>query len=247
MSFSEPRYDEEPPEDEALLAMNREVPWHAHVLPIALTAAMVASWLLYIVMAGRFETEGLGMLSWAISAAALAEGRYETILLHMFAHGGPMHILMNSAALIALGPPLIARLGPPALGWLRFCAVFVLSGLAGAALYLAVHPAGEVPMLGASGAICGLLGLLARFQPESDQLLPIRSREIWLTMKDFAKDNVILFVMLTVPALLAGQGGGVAWEAHLGGLLFGLFAGPLFAPRPAGANGRPSRAIEDAT
>jgi membrane associated rhomboid family serine protease len=246
MSFVEPRYDKEPSEDETLLAMSWEVPRHAHFLPIALTAAMVAAWLLYIVLAGRFAIEGLAMISWAISASALAEGRYETILLHMFAHGGPMHIFMNSAALVSLGPLLIARLGPAPLSWLRFGAVFVLSGLAGAAFYLAVHPTGQVPMLGASGAICGLLGLLARFQPESDEFVPIRSRKIWLTMKIFVKDNLILFAMLTLPALLAGRGGGVAWESHLGGMLFGLFGAPFLLTRQPAANCQPGAAVEDA-
>ena len=152
MSFVEPRYDEEPSEDEALMAMDWVVPRHAHALTYAVTAAIVAAWLLYVVFAGRFETEGLAMIGWALSASTLGEGRYETLLLHMLAHGGPMHILMNSAALLSLGPLLIARLGPPPAGWLRFGAVFVLSGLAGAALYLAIHPAGQVPMLGASGS-----------------------------------------------------------------------------------------------
>jgi membrane associated rhomboid family serine protease len=234
--FIEPRYaSDEEAADEALLAMDWEIPWHAKILPFLLTAALVAAWVGYLISGLDFEAEGLAMMKWAVSSEALRDGRYQNLLLHMLAHGGPWHLLMNAAALVALGPPLVARLGPPLGGWLRFLAFFLASGLAGAALYLAIHPYGSVPMLGSSGAICGLLGLLARFQKDSDELIAIRSRKVWLAATAFVKDNAFLFVLLTVPALLSGRSGGVAWEAHLGGALFGLFAGPFFlakSPEP---------------
>jgi membrane associated rhomboid family serine protease len=148
----------------------------------------------------------------------------------MFAHGGLFHIVMNSMALIGVAPPLVARLGGVAAGGLRLLALFALSGLAGMAFFLAVHPTGEVPMLGASGAIYGLLGYLLRLQGGGG-LLPIRSPRMRKAAVQFVKENLFLFLLLTVPALLRGEAGGVAWEAHLGGFLFGVFIAPLlFAP-----------------
>ena len=85
-------------------------------------------------------------------------------------------------------------------------------------------------MLGASGAICALLGLLLRLPSEGYELHPIRSDRMKLAAKEFVKANLILILLLTVPALLLGQGGGVAWEAHLGGFIFGLFVAPLLLP-----------------
>ena len=88
-------------------------------------------------------------------------------------------------------------------------------------------------MLGASGAIFGLAGFLVRYPYGADTPSPLWSRDTARAVGDFVKTNVILIVLLTVPALLQGQSGGVAWEGHLGGFLFGLLAAPLFVPRTA--------------
>ncbi|MEG3124819.1 rhomboid family intramembrane serine protease [Sphingomonas sp. GB1N7] len=199
-----------------------DVPWHARVPGAVLVAIMTLLWLAHI------RTGGMG--AWGVSGAALAEGRWWTVPLHMFAHGGAAHIAMNGVALFVLGGPLVARMGDPPLGWLRFLAVFLASGLAGMALFLAIHPHGVVPMLGASGAIYGLLGLLIRLPVEGEALMPIRSARTKAILFDLIKANAWLFVLLAIPALLLGQSGGLAWEAHLGGFLFGLFAGPWFLP-----------------
>jgi membrane associated rhomboid family serine protease len=196
------------------------VPWHAYVPGAALAAAMALLWAAHALTGG--------MTAWAVSAAALAEGRFETVALHMLAHAGLLHLLMNSIVLVQIGGPVVARLGGIPGGWWRFLALFVLAGLAGMAVFLAFHPQGVVPMLGASGAIYGLLGLLIRLRATGEGLVPIRSRRMRRAAVQFVKDNLLLFVLLTLPALLAGRSGGVAWEAHLGGFLFGLFAAPLF-------------------
>jgi membrane associated rhomboid family serine protease len=198
------------------------VPWQAYVPGGLLGAAMAAAWL------ARFPG---GMTDWGVSRAALADGHFAGIALHMFAHGGLFHIMMNVIVLVTISGPLIARLGSPPAAWLRYAALFGLSGLAGMTAYLLLQPHGDVPMVGASGAIYGLFGLLLRLQHAGAPPAPIRSRRTLLAAKDFVKDNLLLFALLTLPAWLDGRGGGVAWQAHLGGFLFGLFAGPLFLPR----------------
>jgi membrane associated rhomboid family serine protease len=218
MSFLDP----EPDDDDPFATDGWPVPWHAHVPGALLAAGMTAAWLLHF--------PG-GMREWGISGAALAEGRYETIALHMAAHGPLAHIVMNMAAIISIGGPLVTRFGPPPAAWLRFLTFFVLSGLAGSALYLAVHPHGTMPMLGASGALYGLIGLLLRLPPESGPLLSLRTPRMRQAVIALIKDNLWLFALLVLPALLLGAQGGLAWEAHLGGFLFGLFAGPLFLPK----------------
>ena len=218
MSYTDP----EPEDDDPLLAADWLVPWHAYLPTVLLAAGMTGVWLLHFPR---------GMSSWGISGSALAEGRYDTVALHMFAHGPLVHILMNMVALVAIGGPLVARLGAPPAAWGRFLAFFVLSGLAGMAGYLAFHPHGTVPMLGASGALYGLLGLLLRLPPEPGPLLSLRTERMRRAVLQLVKDNFWLFVVLILPALLSGGQGGLAWEAHLGGLLFGLFAGPCFLPR----------------
>lgn len=170
-----------------------------------------------------------GPLAWGLSGQALAEGRWQTLGTHMLAHAGLGHLVMNLGGLLGLSPIVVWRLGVGPGGWLRYAGLFTLSGLVGAATYLALHPTGVVPMVGASGAICGLWGAASRISPDggfntlgSDQV----KREAWA----FVKTNVILFAIIFFLVRLSGGLGGLAWEAHLGGFVFGLLVGPAMSP-----------------
>lgn len=167
---------------------------------------------------------------WALSAQALAEGRWYALVAHMFAHAGAWHLYMNATFLLGVAPVVMERFGVRPSGWLRFAILFLVSGLLGAALYLALHPAGVVPMVGASGAICGLWGAAARFDPGGG-VAALTSRRVRDQVVEFLKMNAILFAILFVLVRLSGGVGGLAWEAHLGGFLFGLLFGPRLAPR----------------
>tara|TARA_R110002051_G_C8593707_1_gene479214 strand:- start:56 stop:757 length:702 start_codon:yes stop_codon:yes gene_type:complete len=172
-----------------------------------------------------------GGAAWGLSGQALAEGRWHTLGSHMFAHAGLGHLWMNSAALLALTAPVMTRLGgvrsPGA--WVRYGLLFGMSGLAGAIVFLALHPFGQIPMVGASGAICGLWGAATRIGPDGD-MVPLRSSPVWTQVKAFLRMNLVLFAVLFGLVWLSGGQGGLAWEAHLGGFLFGLLAMPRLVP-----------------
>jgi membrane associated rhomboid family serine protease len=167
--------------------------------------------------------------AWGLSASRLAEGQWTGLFTHMFVHGGLFHLLMNCSALLGLTVVVMSRLGAGRRlqGYARYAGLFLASGLAGAAAYLAVHPTGVVPMVGASGAIFGLWGAAARFGLDGG-VAPIRSAEVWRHVKQVVSANVVLFLLISGPVLLSGGEGGLAWESHLGGFLLGLFAGPWF-------------------
>jgi membrane associated rhomboid family serine protease len=171
-----------------------------------------------------------GASRWGLSALALAQGRFDTLFAHMFAHAGVAHIAMNLSALLALSPPFVARLAPGPRRLAVYFGFFLLSGLSGAILYLALHPTGFVPMVGASGAICGFWGAVARLGPDG-AVRPVFSREVLEVVRAFAISNAILFAIIFVLVRMAGGTGGLAWEAHLGGFLFGMFAVPRFVRR----------------
>lgn len=173
------------------------------------------------------------MREWGISAAALAEGRYDTLWLHMFAHAGLLHIGMNSAVLLGFAGPLVWAMGAGTGGSLRFLAFYLLAGLAGAALYVGLNPAGNIPAVGASGAISGMLGYVARLG-DRGRLLPLLSSELWRRVWSFAKTNLILIVIFAIPFFFGGSGMLIAWEGHLGGFAFGLLAAGLFRGNPHG-------------
>lgn len=178
---------------------------------------------------------------WAMSAQRLAAGGYDTLLTHMFSHAGFLHIFMNLTALATFSAVVVPWLGQGPGRWLRYYGLFLLSGLAGALMFLAIHPTGTTPMLGASGAICGVWGAAVRLPPYGGALLPIRNPLVFARIRQFAISNAVIFAIIFGLVLLAGGQGGLAWEAHLGGFLFGLLAVPLIAvPLPAAPWGAPA-------
>lgn len=141
---------------------------------------------------------------------------------YMFLHGNYTHVILNCVWLLAFGPVVAARFGT-----LRFLVFFLLCGIAGAAVYLALNWGSEAPVIGASGAISGLMGAGFRMMGSNvfdRRLEPILSPRILLWSG--------IWVVLNVVAGLTGLGAGqfelVAWQAHLGGYAAGLLlAGPF--------------------
>jgi membrane associated rhomboid family serine protease len=160
----------------------------------------------------------------------LADGRYENIGLHLLAHGGVFHLLMNSLALLEIGSLVVARLGAFPKGWARAMLAFCLAGLSSMIFYLSFHPGGSVPMIGASGAVYGLLGLLLGMRL-IEEVEPVAASQIPRALARFVRNNLLFLLLLLVGGVLAGLAGGVAWEAHAGGFLFGLSVGPWLLPR----------------
>ena len=169
-----------------------------------------------------------GMANWGVSAKALAEGRFSTLGLHMFAHAGLMHLTFNTFAILALGPLLTSLFGRGPQQWARFITVLIAGSMSGALIFLLFHPHGTVPLVGASGGLFAVVGMLARTPTQHGALAPLFSAETKAAAQDFVKNNIWLVIIFTLPLLIAGQEGGLAWEAHLGGFLFGLLSAPWF-------------------
>jgi membrane associated rhomboid family serine protease len=147
-------------------------------------------------------TEALAFVPIAILA------RPWTMVTYMFLHGSFSHILFNMIALYFFGSRVEMRLGPE-----RFFALYFVGGIAGALLSFVFDPRHAV--IGASGAVFGVMLAFARFWPR-DQIfiwgiIPIEAR--WLVG------------IMTGIALFGGitGGGGVANFAHLGGFVGGWF------------------------
>lgn len=194
--------------------------WHDYVPGILLLIPMVVAF-----FAMFFEPDR--MLPWAISRAAISAGNLKTVQLHMFAHGSIVHIAMNGIALYALAPVVTQRLGSGFRASILVLVLFELSGLGGAAAFLVLHQWNDTPMLGASGAIYGLVGFLVRYPQIGAQIVPIWSKEMLKTSVELVKDNFKLFLYFGLPPLLMGRAGGLAWEAHLGGFIVGLLLCPF--------------------
>jgi len=145
---------------------------------------------------------------------------YFTLFSSMFMHGGLFHLGGNMLYLWIFGDNVEDKLGH-----FRFFFFYILSGLAASLTHIIISPNSQIPMVGASGAIAGVLGAYFLRFPNS---------RIW-TLIFFG----FFIRMVRVPALfvlgfwfilqllyglpsIGSQGGGVAWFAHIGGFLAGM-------------------------
>ncbi|HEY3019229.1 MAG TPA: rhomboid family intramembrane serine protease [Solirubrobacteraceae bacterium] len=155
-----------------------------------------------------------------------------TVFSAMFMHGGLLHIGGNMLYLRIFGNNV-----EDSMGRARFVVFYLLGGLAALALQIAVDPSSQVPTLGASGAIAGVLGGYVLLYPRARVLTVIFI--------------IFFFTLIEIPALFVlgfwfvlqvlsgaydlsdptGGGGGVAYFAHIGGFVFGLAAIKVFAQR----------------
>jgi membrane associated rhomboid family serine protease len=157
-----------------------------------------------------------------------------TVLSSMFMHGSILHLGGNMLFLWIFGNNI-----EDSMSKVRFLVFYVLGGLAALALQVVVEPNSAIPTVGASGAIAAVLGgYLLRYP---------RARVVTVIF------IVFFFTIIELPALLVlgfwfaqqilfgyldwasptGNGGGVAYFAHIGGFVFGLLAIRLFAQRRA--------------
>ncbi|MGW2725941.1 rhomboid family intramembrane serine protease [Streptomyces sp. NPDC001494] len=139
----------------------------------------------------------------------VAEGEYYRFLSSMFTHQEIWHIAFNMLSLWWIGGPLEA-----ALGRARYLALYFVSGLAGGALtYLLEGP--STASLGASGAIFGLFGATA------------------VLMRRLNYDMRPVIALLVINLIITFGWGGIAWQAHIGGLVAGVVTGyaMVHAPR----------------
>jgi membrane associated rhomboid family serine protease len=153
-----------------------------------------------------------------------------TVFTSMFMHGGLLHLGGNMLFLWIFGNNVEDSMGP-----VKFVSFYLLAGLAATALQIFIGPNSTVPNIGASGAIAGVLGGYILLFP--------KARVVTIIF------IVFFFTILELPAMLilgfwfvqqalfgyfdlasgSGQGGGVAYFAHIGGFVFGLLAIKLFA------------------
>ncbi|OWJ78208.1 rhomboid family intramembrane serine protease [Haematobacter genomosp. 1] len=161
-----------------------------------------------------------------VPARFMAGERPETALTSMFLHGGFLHLLGNMLFLYVFGDNLEDRMGR-----LPFLAFYIASGLGAGALQIAAGPTSSVPMVGASGAIAGVMGgYLLLFPKARVDLLVIFIFFIRIITLPASLVLAYWFVIQIVAgAFTAEADAGVAHWAHVGGFVVGgLLAVPLW-------------------
>ncbi len=130
-------------------------------------------------------------------------GQWWRLATAMFLHGGLLHFGFNSYVLLNLGPLVENEYGTE-----RFWLVYLASGFFGNLVHVVLSP---YPVVGASGAICGMVGLLLAFGSR------VRTGSALMLRSAMVRFSVMILVISLLP--------GVSWQAHLGGFLTGLGLG----------------------
>jgi membrane associated rhomboid family serine protease len=197
---------------------SRERVFNAPLLPVLLALSMPTLYALQ----QKLPDEGLG---WAFVPTSLVDGGWwPGVLTSMFLHGSWAHALINAGFAFAFGPP-IARLFSGVKGGLVFLGYYIVCGLVGTVGYGLVHLGSDAPLVGASGAVTGLLGGAIRLLGTDGRPQPLTDRRV-IGM------SVAILVLNAVTGLIGFapgvQGAQIAWEAHAFGFLAGLLLiGPL--------------------
>jgi membrane associated rhomboid family serine protease len=213
----------------------------------AIIAANVAAFLYQLTLSAP-------QLDWFLYQHALVPARYfhprwalenglspldlTPFLTNTFLHGGWLHIILNLWTLYIFGPALEDRLGPA-----RFLALYLLAGLAASATHALFNAGSPVPVLGASGAIAGVIAAYAVRFPFAwvRVIVPILFIPLffWVPAMVFAGLWFLLQVFQGATEIMNPSAGaaGIAWWAHIGGFLAGWMLLPLLEPSAA-AGGR---------
>jgi membrane associated rhomboid family serine protease len=199
-------------------------PWVTY----ALLAANVAAWL---VEWSLLSTGGTHLLTdWGMIPARLLSdpvAGVPTVVTSMFLHGGWGHLFGNMLFLYVFGDNV-----EDALGHGRFVVFYLLSGVAAAAGQTAIDPTSVVPMVGASGAIAGVLGAYLVLFPRAPIVVVNPIFPLWFVFGALLVFPAWLVVgewfvwnlLRGMASVSRASGGGVAFFAHLGGFLLGVLA-----------------------
>jgi len=138
---------------------------------------------------------------------------------HTFLHADWMHLIINMSFLLAFGSAIGRRMGS-----LQFVVLYLLCGVAACFFWDFLNPTSQAVLVGASGAISGMVGAAARVSiwppRHSGSALPFWRRSTIITF-------VFVWLALNVvfgafPMLITPDYAGIAWEAHLGGFITGF-------------------------
>lgn len=213
---------------------------NAPAVVLAVIAVLVAIHVALVLLGENWQALAYGVLAliparWTDPGYPVLQGsQYWSLATYMLLHGDWMHLLFNSLWLLVFGTPVARYLG----AW-RFLALCLMSGVIGGLASLALHWGENILVIGASGAVSGLLA--AAIPLMYGRRVHGGGRPLSFT-EFITSPRALLFTAvwlgLTLFSGAAGwtgnsfmAEGGIAWEAHIGGFVGGLLAFYLLAPR----------------
>ncbi len=186
--------------------------------PIVTALIAVAIFLMALLVTGFFPTEETLESVWW-DQDAMNDGEWWRAFTAIFAHGGILHLAFNLLALLSFGTLVERQIGP-----LKFAGLWFGAGLSSLIAHALYRP--EMPVVGASGSIFGILGLLMILSPRLRMSLFFVWNTSILTFGALYAAFVPILMQIDAAAV-------VAHEAHLGGMVFGTIAAFAINPKKA--------------
>ena len=151
-----------------------------------------------------------------------------TIFSSMFLHGGFFHVAGNMLYLWIFGNNI-----EDSMGHFKFIIFYFISGIVAVYIFAFVNPESTIPMVGASGAVSGVLGAYLVLFPRAKvhTLIPLGFYMQVIKVPAVFVLGLWIFVQIINGMVSGGSGGGVAWFAHIGGFLAGVVLVGLFKKR----------------
>ena len=162
---------------------------------------------------------GLGFRSLYLSTEYFPQ--IYTLFTSMFIHGGFAHIFGNMIIFFFIGLPFEQRIG-----WKNFLIIYLVTGICGALTHSVLNLGSAVPLIGASGAIFGIMGAFAFSYPRDEIVMPIGIGIMFLT-RIKVMYAVIFFAALETVIVWLDVPDSTAHFAHLGGLISGFILAAL--------------------
>lgn len=200
--------------------------------PVVTWSLIAINLLVFLIQTGSSEAGSLQMtMAYGFTPASLTGDipqpgplpSFATLMTSMFLHGGWQHLLGNMLYLFIFGDDIEEALGP-----LRFIVFYLAGGVLATLAYFAIDVHSKVPVIGASGAISAVLSAYLMLRPCARVTafvlrVTVRVRAYWV---------IGGWIVLQLYSMTTGEEDGVAYIAHLGGLVAGVLLFPLL--RPAG-------------
>jgi membrane associated rhomboid family serine protease len=146
-------------------------------------------------------------------------GNWDRFFTYMLLHGSWLHAGLNAVMALAFATPVARAFGLKVLGIVSFFTFYVICGFVAGLGYALVKSADFVPMIGASGAVSGLMGAAMRLR-ERGFLLSLSHPSVIVVSIMWIGLNLATQLVSLMPGVAPGQ---VAWEAHVFGYICGLF------------------------
>ncbi|MDD5204428.1 MAG: rhomboid family intramembrane serine protease [Desulfobacterales bacterium] len=164
-----------------------------------------------------------------ISAYFTPAQQFIALFSFMFLHGGFLHLAGNMWSLYIFGDNVEDRLGP-----IRYLLFYLCCGWVSGLAHLFINAQSQVPTIGASGAIAGVMGAYLVLYPRSKilTLIPIFIIPYFIEIPAFFFLGIWFFLQFLSAMGTSGDAAGIAWWAHIGGFVFGIVLLHVFSKVP---------------